>query len=754
MVESGILAEGSMRGILGGTHYNRCKKLHVVASLGFKILHFKAFLQKYEEEGTNDTNILYANEIIEILENDNENPKNIDQTLQLLEGLLRSYDSYKQDTLNGKHGQTAQFVAMYVWFIELFQLFEFAIRSSDLKLYIYVGYKMCALFFTFNHQNYARWLTRNLDDLKNIEDTNHALLEEFENGALSIRRTTKDFCRSAVDLTLEQTINANAAYKLTGISAFTNSIYARQRWSETHSIRTAIITHLLEFLSLDKSSENSEGRYQSKVFNRQLNKFSEEVFKNIDPFSEDINPNKLFNLISGKATSPEIAEFLTSVETNGTKQMEKFLKECREDRSRFERPIKKNVIKNFAAESSKIKRTSHKHSDEAKLERNVLGKVLCLAMNNDIDLRNVLSYPLATIPHSFAHFENSLAANRPKGELTALLISKVDCNKTSQPENIEVEIIDSYHLISNFNDGPVKYGHFAKFLLKKICDTNAREIHLIFDHHEGPSPKDPDLKKHKEMYDKPSFKIAGPNQERNCAMAKCLQSVSFREELIKFLIHSWSLEDVDVSILNGKRVFLSFGEKCYIFSEDFEKGKVLPTFENNHFEIESKIILHMYKIRATNIRIKIANTDTILVYLLYHLQFWPNDREIWIETGDINKNTTQVISVSQIHNVLSLIFVNAMPAWYVFNGCCYEPSFHGKGIKTCIKTLEKEVEFQTVFGKVGNATELSKEDIASIECYTCQLYGTKNTDINNARCTHFQKAYGSKDKDFSKTGKL
>lgn len=756
MVESGILAEGSMKGILGGTNFNRCKKLHVITALGFKILHFKAFLQQYKTE-TDHANILYENEIIEILENDNKHPKNIDQSLQLLESLFRSFDAYKQDTLNGKHGKTSQFVSMYVSLIELLQLFEYAIRSSDLNMYVYVAYKMCPLFFSFNHQNYARWLTRNVDDLINIRDTHPELLEEFQNGALSIRRTTKDFCRSPVDLTLEQTINANAANKLTGITSFTNSINARQRWSETHSVRTAIITHLFETLDLNKSSEDSESKYQSKVFNRQLNKFSEEVGRSIDPFNRDINPSKLFNLTSGKAASTETAEFLTSAVLNGTKQMEKFIKDCHEDRSRFERPIKKNIIKNFAAEKSKAKRTLHKRNDEAKLERNILGKVLCLAMENNIDLEDVLSHPLATVPHSFSHFENSITPSKPKGELTALLISKDDDGRnqqTNKPDNIEVEIIDGFYFLGTFKDAPVKYGQLAKFLLEKICDSNAREIHLIFDHHESPSPRDVDMRKHKELYDTPSFKITGPNQERNCAMAKCLQSVSFREELTKFLIHFWSQDELDESILNGKRVFLSFGNKCYLFSKDFDRGHTLLSFQSNHFEMESKVILHMYKIRATNVTIKISNSDAMLVYLLYHFQFWPNERKIWIETGDISKNTTQVINVRQIYDKLSSVFINALPAWYIFTGCSYEPSFYGKGCKTCIKTLEKKVEHQTVFGRVGSVAELNDEDITSLEKFTCQLYGTSNTSINNARCCQFQKAYGSMDKDFSRTGNL
>ena len=44
-----------------------------------------------------------------------------------------------------------------------------------------------------------------------------------------------------IDLTLEQTINANEACQRTGISAMKNSISARQRLAQSHCIRTRII---------------------------------------------------------------------------------------------------------------------------------------------------------------------------------------------------------------------------------------------------------------------------------------------------------------------------------------------------------------------------------------------------------------------------------------------------------------------------------------------------------------------------------
>lgn len=48
MVDTGLLANGSVNGFLTGTHFNRCKCLHPLVSLAFRILHFESFLEKQE----------------------------------------------------------------------------------------------------------------------------------------------------------------------------------------------------------------------------------------------------------------------------------------------------------------------------------------------------------------------------------------------------------------------------------------------------------------------------------------------------------------------------------------------------------------------------------------------------------------------------------------------------------------------------------------------------------------------------------
>lgn len=127
MVESGLIAEGSLNGLLNGTHFNRCKTLHPVIALTFRVLHFKEFLKEYN--ASNHVFKLDPLEVLEILERDT-GFDTTDVTLFELSDLLERYDTYSQQTLNGKHGNTAKYVLQYTTLVELYQLFERGIRTT------------------------------------------------------------------------------------------------------------------------------------------------------------------------------------------------------------------------------------------------------------------------------------------------------------------------------------------------------------------------------------------------------------------------------------------------------------------------------------------------------------------------------------------------------------------------------------------------------------------------------------------------
>ena len=53
-----------------------------------------------------------------------------------------------------------------------------------------------------------------------MEETHPGITEDFDAGIISLRRTNKPFSASAIDLTLEQTQNKDAANSATGIHKY------------------------------------------------------------------------------------------------------------------------------------------------------------------------------------------------------------------------------------------------------------------------------------------------------------------------------------------------------------------------------------------------------------------------------------------------------------------------------------------------------------------------------------------------------
>ncbi|XP_032457827.1 uncharacterized protein LOC116417096 isoform X1 [Nasonia vitripennis] len=338
MVESGLLASGSVNGFISGKHFNRCKRLHPLVSLGLQVLLFEDFVTKQ--------NISIEVSVTSKITN------------ATLEKLLEDFLDYKKKALNGDFGKTPQYYVNYINFVDYYLMFTRSIRIGDFALFKEVIPKMANLFFMFNQGNYSRWLLKYHDNLLKVEETHPDLGIQFKNGYFGVKRTNKKFSRSPVDLTLEQTVNADAARRLTGVTHFTNSINARQRWSKSHSIRSTLISYTYEEIGLKKAQDitGDVEKHQIKKDSVQLQNFIKLLKQNFNTFnSESIESNFLYNIATGRAASEEVTNFLLKAEQNGNALREKFISECVESGDRFEATIKQNKILNFANSTAKKK---------------------------------------------------------------------------------------------------------------------------------------------------------------------------------------------------------------------------------------------------------------------------------------------------------------------------------------------------------------------------------------------------------------
>ena len=97
--------------------------------------------------------------------------------------LIKKYEEFAQETRNGNHGKTAQYWMGYADMWHLYHEFSRSIRTGNLGLYLYCLQRMTVLFFTFNHQNYSRWLTVYHDKLLKLKNSHPDIYEEFKNGS-------------------------------------------------------------------------------------------------------------------------------------------------------------------------------------------------------------------------------------------------------------------------------------------------------------------------------------------------------------------------------------------------------------------------------------------------------------------------------------------------------------------------------------------------------------------------------------------
>lgn len=660
------------------------------------------------------------------------------------EELIKKYEEFSEETRNGIHGKTAQYWMGYVDMLHLYHEFSRSVRRGDLDLHIYCLQRITALFFTFNHQNYSRWLIVYHDKLLRLKDSHPHIYREFKDGCFSLKRTPKPFSRIPIDLTLEQTINADAACQRSGIISLTNSISARQRWAQSHSVRTSILSKLFEELGLTNKEDISEELKPHRVKKNCLHaeKIIFSINQTMNPFSSTIEKDHLFNIASGKAASTETAEFLLNVWTLGYSARDCFIMDCNNDPEAYKNPIKRQKVKNFASEAGNYKISmKNKSLVSVSMTRDLFGSILYHALQAEVDMEQILKYPLTPVPLSMSHVDGTMMKT-PKSKLLEELEKRI---ASSPPSKIDVTIIDGMFFLHLLYQPPSTFGGLADYLLRQVCKQKGTEIHLVFDKTISPSIKDAERNKrsnHRNM----AYQITGPEQKRPSNWLQALRGDQFKEALVTFLTNYWENEN-SARILDSKKLIVNNGDTCYSFTS--QDGAMMKTEEMRYFakheEADTRMLYHAGQLtRGTSIVIRTIDTDVVVIALgcFHHLK----DKNIWVESGVQSKNNLRYININKLYDHLGESLCKALPFYHAFTGCDYTSSFNRKGKIKPLKMLEQNPNLQEVFFNMPLSEEnIPDESMSTIESFVCQMYGRKKLkSVDQARLEIFMIKYKPK----------
>ena len=171
-------------------------------------------------------------------------------------------------------------------------------------------------------------------------------------------------------------------------------------------------------------------------------------------------------------------EFLLNISKIGEEERNKSILECVEDRSRFQKSIKRQTICSFATETgTKNVKVGDGKIISACLVRELFSGILFLSLERKVDMTEVLSYPLTQVPLSLSHVYGTMLKTK-KSTLTSALEKKA----IARPPDIAHEtVIDTSFFLYLQHSLPSTFGQVTKVILSNIMKAKGNVIHFIFD---------------------------------------------------------------------------------------------------------------------------------------------------------------------------------------------------------------------------------------------------------------------------------
>ena len=345
LLESGLISRGSLAGAMQGKHYGRALHCHTVVLEALEEL----LLEKLHQD---------PNEILSSLSPCAQ--KKINTLLQspspsslseVLAGVIVNYLMYRQTDL----GKTAKLWISYMNHVRLLLSLIEAVKTHSYDLYVQAIMQMSSLFFSFDGQNYARYLTYLSVFLMNIDFSHPGASDFIKRGAFSVARSFLPGCRCATDKTIEETFMKHAkSYAGTGSSGeelygILTNYPAYQRWIRTTHVHCLYLKATFSMANMgSKSLEGKQHRdlRPTEVLKStlQVKKVKDAVTNFMDPFNTK-NKDELIVLSSGAAAADDIAADVLSAEEKGVAARDHFIESRLRKGEHFFDPIKRMYLK-------------------------------------------------------------------------------------------------------------------------------------------------------------------------------------------------------------------------------------------------------------------------------------------------------------------------------------------------------------------------------------------------------------------------
>ena len=169
---------------------------------------------------------------------------------------LEKYSVLRTGVSEGSLGKTAQFWLSYADHVWLVLSLNLAVKTNDYFLYGSCLFQMADIFFSFDGQNHARYLTFFSVFLTNIEETHPGATDLLKMGAISVARSFVPSSQCTVDRTIEETFMRHAKSRAgpgsrgAGVTGLLQNYEAYRRWARTAHERSKDVDVMLQMADM------------------------------------------------------------------------------------------------------------------------------------------------------------------------------------------------------------------------------------------------------------------------------------------------------------------------------------------------------------------------------------------------------------------------------------------------------------------------------------------------------------------------
>lgn len=719
LIQSGVIAEGSVDKALSGKMYNRGVRM-------YKIMYEAVMRRVLDSIPTTkeEDDWIEANLDIENLNFD---------TAWDSEIMRKKYNDFLDTREKLEAGEPLQqFWMSFLEMVELLLNTIYSIRAGDWELLLECIRNILPYTFAYDNINYARYASAMLGDMLQLPDDFPEIHNEFMKGnfAVHISDNTK-FSRVETDKVIEMTLNKDTKTP-GGCTGFSTNVNAVKRWEINAAYRAALRT------CFHKHLDYHPQKFKHPDLNPSRIKKDEDAVQCIlttiaTTFIEPLSPLPLLSISTGIMATDRVASDMSSAKTKGKAAFDEFTKtRLTSERSMciFD-PMKKLKLATFAS-MNKIKACKvNSKIIPVQASKELFAKISLVSQMRSLDMRSVFKFPLGPVPWSLAEPIGTL-----KKTSKASLIHKLE-DKVEPLQNISGEhamIFDGMAYVQQSQITNKTFGQLAMDLLIRILSAGARaaRIDVVFDEYRDLSIKN--VERSRRSRGQLLFKrILSTAEIKQWGLF--LSSNENKNSLITFIVSEWKKPQYMLKI-GRKHFYVTNGNSvCKINEEEICQVEQL---HSNHEEADTRMLLHVQHASLEYPKVLIASpdTDVFVICLSVHLSISAN---LFFLTGV--KNSRRIIDVTRVANhlfeslkncdVSKELLMKSLVGFHSFTGCDTVSAFAGRGKIKPLKVMLTDPKYVQAFADLGG--DITETTLKTIKSYVSHMYGWKEIDVNEVR---------------------